>query len=273
MSGTSAKGLAQPAQLGILGPEIVAPLRHAVRLVDGDQRQRDLPQPVDESRVHQAFRRDIQQVEFAGVKSREDLTSFVRAERRVVKGRGDAVCPECVNLVLHQRNQRRYDQCDAVTEQRRQLVTQRLAAAGGHQHEGVVARHQPLDDFALQRPELVQAEHLAQRIGQRVCGGGGWHRGQGQAGGSENDTCSAPPRQDGFLHRRAGLQLATRRRSASAATTDAGALPLRRALQWAMITATGSRYSPPVPGCKTSPDPPCSVRCRDESVPADRGWQ
>jgi len=57
------------------------------------------------------------------------------SERR----RLDAGQPERRHLVFHQRNQRRHDEADARPDQRRDLVAERLAAAGRHQDEGAVS--------------------------------------------------------------------------------------------------------------------------------------
>ena len=53
------------------------------------------------------------------------------------------------DLVLHQRDQRRHDDADAFAQQRRDLVAQRLAAAGRHQHQRVAAADDVLDDLGL----------------------------------------------------------------------------------------------------------------------------
>jgi hypothetical protein len=41
------------------------------------------------------------------------------------------------------------------------LVAERLAAAGGHEDEGVAAGRDVLDDLALVRAELAEAEDVA----------------------------------------------------------------------------------------------------------------
>ena len=46
---------------------------------------------------------------------------------------------ERVDLILHQRDQRRHDDADARPHERGDLVAERLAAAGRHQHERVAA--------------------------------------------------------------------------------------------------------------------------------------
>ena len=65
-----------------------------------------------------------------------------------------------VDLVLHQRDQRRDDDADAIAQQRRNLVAQRLAAAGGHQHQRVAAAHHVLDHLGLMPAKRGIAENF-----------------------------------------------------------------------------------------------------------------
>ncbi len=58
--------MAQLAELQVLGPEVVAPLRDAVGLVDGEQRQRRAVEQTEHPLGHQPLRRDVEQVELAG---------------------------------------------------------------------------------------------------------------------------------------------------------------------------------------------------------------
>ena len=57
--------LVQQRQLQVLGPEIVAPLRYAVRLVDGEQRDLRAVEQIEAARRGQAFGRHVEQVELA----------------------------------------------------------------------------------------------------------------------------------------------------------------------------------------------------------------
>ena len=60
------KAVVENRQLAVLGPEIVAPLGHAMGLVDGEQGQFAAIQQVEEAVGEQAFGRDIDEVERAG---------------------------------------------------------------------------------------------------------------------------------------------------------------------------------------------------------------
>ncbi len=64
--------LAQRAELDVLRAEVVAPLRDAVRLVDREERERQLPQHLEEAVEHEALGRDVEQVEVAGPQIAQD---------------------------------------------------------------------------------------------------------------------------------------------------------------------------------------------------------
>ena len=103
------------------------------------------------------------------------MTLFLRlaSQGRIEKGGRNAQFVQCADLVLHQRNQRRDDQRRTVAQQRGYLVAQRLAAAGGHQHQRIAAGQHRVDGGALLTAKLVVAEDSAQEIA-----GGVSHRGR-----------------------------------------------------------------------------------------------
>ena len=84
--------------------------------------------------------------------------------RAVEHGGRDAHIGELRHLVLHQGDQRADHQHGAAQNQRRKLVAERLAAAGGHDHGGVVALHQALNDALLHGPERIVAPILLQGL-------------------------------------------------------------------------------------------------------------
>ena len=70
------------------------------------------------------------------------------------------------HLVMHQRNQRRDDHRDAMPRllpgDGRDLVAQRFAAAGGHQHQRIATGHHMRNDGLLRAAKLVVAKNFAQ---------------------------------------------------------------------------------------------------------------
>src|SRR5439155_7846106 len=102
-----------------------------------------------EARRRQALWREVEQVETACEQVALDFRGRIRAERRVEAGRSRARFAQRRYLVVHQRDQGRDDDAAAIAHQRRDLEAQRLAAAGGHQHQRIAAVRDVLDDLAL----------------------------------------------------------------------------------------------------------------------------
>ena len=69
-----------------------------------------------------------------------------------------------LDLVAHQRDERRHHDGHAGAAERRHLVAERLAAAGRHQHQRVAAGHDVIDDLGLVAAELVEAEDGAEDV-------------------------------------------------------------------------------------------------------------
>ena len=126
-----------PAELGeagqpqIIGPEVVAPFRDAMGLIDGEQRDRRPLDRLAEPLVDEPFRGDVQQLQPARADLVHHGAVFVQVERRIEPPGRDAAGRQGVDLVLHQGDQRRDDQRQARQHQGRKLVAERLAAAGG----------------------------------------------------------------------------------------------------------------------------------------------
>jgi len=99
----------QDRQLQVFRAEIMAPLRHAVGLVDGEQGQAmgvaQVVELVEEAWRHQPLGGDVQQVQFAVVQRTLDGTCCVHVQAGVEESRMDAGFDQCADLVLHQRDQ------------------------------------------------------------------------------------------------------------------------------------------------------------------------
>ena len=132
--------LPQLRDLAVFRPEIVPPLADAMRLVHGQQAHVPALQIREEPRQHQPLRRDIEQAELAIVQAAQPRPRLGLGNRGIEKGRRNAAGPHPVHLVLHQRDQRRHDDGEAVARERGKLEAERFAAAGGQQREHVAAR-------------------------------------------------------------------------------------------------------------------------------------
>ena len=102
------------------------------------------------------------------------------------------------HLVLHQRDQGRYHHGEAFTQQRGQLITQRLAAARGHQHQRITPVGHMLDDLCLMAAKRRVAEGLTQAL-ESACDGirKRWRHGRCHGRGAKDSQKRSACRVDG----------------------------------------------------------------------------
>ena len=154
----------QSAQLAKFRPELVAPLRNAVRLVNSDQRQPQPGQPVDRAVAEQPLGRDVEQVEALLDQVARNGSGFRRIKLGMQRAGVDTDLAQRGNLVIHQRNQWRDDHRGAGPTQRRNLIADAFAAAGRHQDERVAAKHDVVHSSRLLAAKTGEAENLAQHL-------------------------------------------------------------------------------------------------------------
>ena len=131
-------------------------------LVDGDDREGHFAQQRLRFLLEQPFRSEIEQLEAAVPEIRNDVALLGAAQRRVQERRRHTRFAQRAHLILHERDQRRHDDADAIAHERGYLIAQGLAAARRHQHERIVPGNGGCDDRFLLAAELGIAEHLAQ---------------------------------------------------------------------------------------------------------------
>ena len=115
---------AELGQLPVLGPEIVAPMADAVRLVDGKRLDLQLTKLALKELCHEPFRRHEEQahaalgeLSFAGILLRQRLRAI---EADSVHSAG----AQAVDLILHQGNERGYDHGGVAAENGGRLVAE-----------------------------------------------------------------------------------------------------------------------------------------------------
>ena len=82
------------------------PLGDAVRLVYGKQSQLHCCQPLQEFGLHQPFRRHVKQVQFIVRHLPRNRPCLIRRQGRIEAGRTHSVGKQCIDLILHQCDQR-----------------------------------------------------------------------------------------------------------------------------------------------------------------------
>ena len=149
------------SEVAVLGSEVVSPLRDAVGFIDGIERNLERLEKLEVLGLVERLGSHVEQLGLAVAHVIHHLCGLRLGERRVeVMGQSvvlaDAI--DGVDLVFHQGDEWRHDDGSALHEERRQLVTQALASAGGHEHKDVVPRHERADNGFLVAFERVKAE-------------------------------------------------------------------------------------------------------------------
>ena len=162
------------AEHPVIGTEVVAPLRDAMRLVNGDQRRLALGQHLAEARNPQTLRRNEEELQ----RSREVIHAGLPRLRPVEAGvnpcNAQSQRRELGCLVFHQSDQRRDDQRRSSQRNRRQLVAERLAKASRHDQNQIAPVNGSAADCLLIGAEARKAEDRAQQLvklnwlGQRI---------------------------------------------------------------------------------------------------------
>ena len=153
-------------QFEVIGAKVVAPLRNAVRLINGEQADFHLPYQAQKPLVVEAFGRDIKQFQRAGAHIGGHLLRFLRRQRRVQAGGADAVTAQKIYLVFHQGDERRHDKRDAFEGQGGQLVAQRFAAARRKHGQRRALPHQGVNHGFLTGPELYRSQNAVAAAGE-----------------------------------------------------------------------------------------------------------
>ena len=145
------------------GTEIVAPFRDAVRLVDRDQGGRNDLEQAAELVAGERLGRGEDEERAALRDACQTLAAIGDAHRAVEADRRHAELLHLEILVLEQREQRRDDHRGLRQEQRRKLVAERLAAAGGHDEQRVAPGEHRADRALLLAVQSRDPEALARR--------------------------------------------------------------------------------------------------------------
>ena len=141
----------------IFGPEVVPPLADAMRLVDRKAGDLQARRQLEKSRRQQPLRRDEYKMMPPAGDLALDVADFHLIHAAMKRRRRITRQPQRIDLVFHQRDQRRDDDVGASGDRRRHLVAERLAAPGRHHDQRVAAVEPRLDRLELQRPQALES--------------------------------------------------------------------------------------------------------------------
>lgn len=149
-------------QLEVGGPEVVPPLRNAMRLVDHEQGGRVPLEQREEIGVGQALRRAEDHARRTVGDGRLRVVDLLCGALAVELHGAHARRVQLLALVLHERDQGRDHHRLPRREHRGHLVAQRFSGARGHDGERRFAADHAIDHAALPGPQPPMAEHLVQ---------------------------------------------------------------------------------------------------------------
>ena len=149
----------------IARPEIMPPLRDAMRLIDHDQRERHLPETIREISLLQFLRRHIQKLQPPAIQIPQPLDCFLLRDRTIHKSRRNPLRRKRLHLILHERNQRRNHHRPMRQSQRRDLETDGLPRARRHdRHHIVPTQNRPRDLLLHGAKRIVSEIPLQKRL-------------------------------------------------------------------------------------------------------------
>lgn len=134
-----------------------------MRLVHGHQRNRRMAREATEPFRLQTFRRDVEQLDPSRGRQRKYRRLLVRRLRGVDERGRNADVVQRVDLIAHQRDQRRDDDGRSRQNRGRNLIAYGFSGPGGHDAEDVMPGENVVDHTGLPRTERFVSEISFQR--------------------------------------------------------------------------------------------------------------
>jgi hypothetical protein len=133
----------------------VTPDRKTVRLVDREEAHLHAPDPLAEGQAVEALGGDVEELDLALLRHAEALLRLTRRQRRVDELGRNPLCFQALDLVLHERDQRRHHQGHAGQQHRAGLVDHALPGSGREHRQSVPAIQDGFDDLTLLGTEVL----------------------------------------------------------------------------------------------------------------------
>ena len=145
---------AQPRERVEIGrSEIMSPLTDAVGFIDDDEIDRRTGQQLTQIRGRQLLRRREHEFDRPTSDLRAGASNVPRRNRAIDLNRLQAERRQLVELIAHQRDQRRHDHGHARHQHRGHLIAQRLAGPGRHDGERMTFGKHRVDHRLLSRAQ------------------------------------------------------------------------------------------------------------------------
>ena len=163
-------GIDELANLQVGGAEILAPLAHAVGLVNGHERHADAAfgrsflRKDQKTRLKQALGRHVHKLVAALARPLEHGVLLGRGKAGVEIAGSRTRREQRTGLVLHKRQQRTHHKGDAGQHERGHLVANGLAGARGHNTQRIATGKDRIDHAVLSRTKRGVAKIGAERV-------------------------------------------------------------------------------------------------------------
>ena len=151
------------AEPEVVGPEVVAPLGDAVRLVDDEEGRPGGGELVEDGGVGELLGGEEEELERVLGQLGERLLALALRHARVELRGAERAPAQPVDLVALERDQRRDDERRPLRQEPGDLVDRRLPRPGGQHRERVAPGQDALDGLALAGAQRREAEDLAGR--------------------------------------------------------------------------------------------------------------
>ena len=164
------QGIDELANLQVGGAEILAPLAHAVGLVNGHERhanaavRRSFLRKGQKTRLEQALGRHVHKLIAALARPLEHGVLLGRGKAGVEIAGSRTRREQRTGLVLHKRQQRTHHKGDAGQHERGHLVANGLAGARGHNAQRIATGKDRIDHAVLSRAKRGVAKIGAERV-------------------------------------------------------------------------------------------------------------
>ena len=162
--GTLRQAVDEAFDLPIRWTEIMPPLRHTVRLIDHDHRERHHGETMREIRRLELLRRHVEQLDPSAIHVTQPLDRLLVGDRAVHIGGGDPLLRQRLHLILHEGDQRRNDDRPLREQHRRDLEADRLPRTCRHDGHHILPGKDGRDHILLYRAECVVAKIFLQHV-------------------------------------------------------------------------------------------------------------
>src|SRR5882757_4170592 len=139
-------------QTAVFRPEIMSPFGNTVRFIHGKEGDLQIAEEIHILLLGEGFRGHIQHFGMAiqeVLMDRADLFFIECGIQKMGYIIFAAIATDQVYLVLHQGDQRAYDNSHPLTDHRRQLITETFSSAGRHDDKSILPCQQALYDSVL----------------------------------------------------------------------------------------------------------------------------